>query len=393
MENKEILKLDKQYYEKIEEFENLYKINKEKILTSSKTEFRYLCYRYINSVKDVKLPKISQNKINESVLIEFRSFPHLEFIIRNNIIKLGSNWSHTVVCGNLNYDFMVTLCNNISPNIKIIKLDYDNMQVSEYSKLLASVNFWDLFTGEKILIYQEDSIIFRSNIEQFIDWDYIGAPWPQNINQNNVGNGGLSLRTKKCMIDIINKISIGSLPEDIYFVSNMLKFGIGKLADWNSAFNFSSELVFNPNSFGMHNLWLSCSSWRCHIYNKLIQNKCLITYNNNLNNDNLKINLMNLIKFFILNKNCIIYLCTDENNDIVTKIINKYLGDKYLKFINHNIFSKYLDYKKEVTYHINIKDKELLDIKICSYEHKNYKNISELNDKPINYKNIYSLII
>jgi hypothetical protein len=61
------------------------------------------------------------NKKLEAVLIEYRKFPQLEFIIRNAINKLGNEWSFTVVCGNLNYEFIVELCANISPNIKIIK--------------------------------------------------------------------------------------------------------------------------------------------------------------------------------------------------------------------------------------------------------------------------------
>ena len=80
------------------------------------------------------------------------------------ILKIGSEWSHTIICGNLNYEFIKNMCKNISDNIKIIKLNYDNLNQSTYSKLLASIDFWNLFTGEKILLYQEDSCIFKSNI-------------------------------------------------------------------------------------------------------------------------------------------------------------------------------------------------------------------------------------
>ena len=41
----------------------------------------------------------------ETVLIEFRPLPNLEFLIRNTIIKL-KDWNHTVVCGNINYNFI-----------------------------------------------------------------------------------------------------------------------------------------------------------------------------------------------------------------------------------------------------------------------------------------------
>ena len=76
------------------------------------------------------------------------------------------------------------MCSSISKNIKIIKTDYDNLNQTTYSLLLSTTKFWELFNGEKILLYQEDSCIFNSNINDFLDWDYIGAPWP--IEQNDI---------------------------------------------------------------------------------------------------------------------------------------------------------------------------------------------------------------
>ena len=218
-------------------------------------------------------------------MIEYRIFPHLEFLIRNTIIQLGDKWCHTIVCGNLNYKYIVNLCNSISPNINVIHTDFDNLNQSTYSKLLATSYFWNLFKGDKILLYQEDSCIFKSNINEFIKWDYIGAPWPkkQNDTTNNVGNGGLSLRTKQCMIDVINKISIDKIslnsstinymihtkmticPEDVYFSKTMQDYKIGLVADYDSAAMFSTELIYNGDSFGGHNFWLNDINWKNRI--------------------------------------------------------------------------------------------------------------------------------
>jgi hypothetical protein len=181
------------------------------------------------------------------------------------------------------------MCLNISSKIKIIKLNYDDLNQNTYNKLLTSIQFWNLLKGEKILIYQEDSCIFKYNITDFLKWDYIGAPWPKNQNDNSigVGNGGFSLRTKKCMIDIINKISLENtefnsstinyikncnldiVPEDIYFTLNMIKYNIGKVADWNTAFEFSSENIYNPESLGGHNFWLNNKNWKIDIFFKI----------------------------------------------------------------------------------------------------------------------------
>lgn len=260
-------------------------------LEQPKIFYRYFCYSYINYIREYPICAIKSELANEAVLIEFRPFIHLEFIIRNTILKLQDDWSYTVVCGNLNYDFIVKMCKSISPNIKIIKLDYDNLTQSEYSKLLASEEFWNKFYGEKILIYQEDSCIFKSNINEFMCWDYIGAPWIKTNNDNKlqVGNGGFSLRTKSIMTEIIKRRSIEDTsfnsftlqymknsgqtigPEDVYFTLSMLDFDIGKVADWDTASKFSSEWIHNPDSLGGHCFWYGDSNWKINLFERIFQ--------------------------------------------------------------------------------------------------------------------------
>jgi len=251
-----------------------------------KEEFRIFCNTYTQYIRNIELPIIQKQTNYEAVLIEFRIFPHLEFLIRNTILKLNSDWCHTIICGNLNYDYMLNLCNSISPHINVIRLNYDNLNISTYSLLLADIKFWDLLHGTKILIYQEDSILFKNNIHDFIKWDYIGAPWQkhQNDTLTLVGNGGLSLRTKQCMIDVIHKQNINTIsvnsstincmkygglticPEDVYFCKTMETYNIGKISDWNTASNFSTELILNLNSLGGHNFWACDSNWKDRIY-------------------------------------------------------------------------------------------------------------------------------
>lgn len=259
-----------------------------------KNEFRLFCIGYLDYIRSINLPNFCEKSNYESVLIEYRCFPHIEFLIRNTIIKLGEKWCHTIVCGNLNYEYMIRVCSTISNKIKVIKTNFDNLSPSDYSNFLSSLNFWNLLGGEKILIYQEDSIIFKNNISEFLKWDYIGAPWPENNNDNSVcvGNGGLSLRTKSIMIKIINSIDIKNtkvnsstfeytkitkstvIPEDVYFSKNMEDLKIGLLADRKSASDFSTETILNTDSFGGHNFWLNDHNWKERILkNNIIQFK------------------------------------------------------------------------------------------------------------------------
>ena len=267
--------------EELKNFCDIYNYKSKDIDNDNKIKFRYLCFYYLNYMNQFTIPPLKINLENEAVLIEFRKFPHIEFIVRNNILKLGNKWSFTIICGTINYEYIVKLSKKISPNIKVIKTDYGNITPSEYSLFLSDKKFWKLLKGRKILIYQEDSIIFKSNIEQFLYYDYIGAPWPVENNGNNsrVGNGGLSLRTKRIMEKIIDTISINETklnshtieymkrtnsfvtPEDIYFTKNMEDFKIGKLPSYNLAKYFSQESIHCDDCFGGHNFWLGEANW------------------------------------------------------------------------------------------------------------------------------------
>jgi hypothetical protein len=215
------------------------------------------------NIRNVDIPIIPVDSNLEAVLIECRILPHLEFIIRNAIIKLGPKWSHTIVCGNKNYDYMNEMCKSISPNIKIIRLNVDNLDATTtYNNLLASLSFWNMFKGDKILIHQEDSCVFKTNIDDFLKFDYIGAPWNDAllwINNNGiklgVGNGGFSLRTKQTMINVITKVPRPpkcKVNEDIYFGRCMYNHKLGSLPTISQASAFSSEEIVNHASFGGH---------------------------------------------------------------------------------------------------------------------------------------------
>lgn len=292
---------DPVYYYELLSFCSNYNINIANInsvINNDKVAFRYFCYRYLNYMKNFKIHDIPKNSEKNAVLIEFRKFPHLEFLIRNAINKLPKDWAHTIVCGTGNYEFIKTMCDDmcddISANINIVKYEYDNLDVSQYSTLLASKEFWNNLVGEKILLYQEDSCIFGTNIDDYLEYDYIGAPWllTQNDNKKQVGNGGFSLRSKSVMLKVIDTISITDTeynshtvqymknakliipPEDVYFSKNIIDFNLGVVADHNIAQTFSVERIPNDKPFGGHNFHIAIKDWKQLMYNRVVVQFC-----------------------------------------------------------------------------------------------------------------------
>lgn len=412
------------YLDKVDEFGRVYLLKRDDILNNAKNEFRYFCYNYLEFIRNINLPFIKQNNKLEAVLIEYRCFPHIEFILRNNIYKLGSDWSFTIVCGNLNYEYLKSMIKDMRLDIKLIRTYYNNLNQSSYSKLLTSTYFWNLLNGDKILIYQEDSLIFKNNIIDFLEYDYIGAPWPitQNDNEKCVGNGGLSLRTKKCMLDTINKISILDTvfnthtleymknsgqtigPEDVYFTLNMIKYNIGVVSNYDVASFFSSELIYNENSLGGHNFWLCTDKWKDFLYKHILYKSInlfkilAITTPYNLRIGGGESYLLNFARYFINYKNCIVLLFSNESNINAIKTICQILGNNYVNYFRFYKLDEIYLFSGKVDYHfdmLNIKNpviKGLSNNIVNNYFHCQFP-FDKSKVSEINYINTYGNII
>lgn len=129
-----------------------------------------------------------------------------------------------------------------------------NEQISsmtDYNKLLTSKRFWRNMP-DKVLIFQHDSMLLRSGIEEFLDYGFIGAPI-KNI--PGCMNGGLSLRDKATMMKIINNFPyMGESVhgnEDVYFCNRLAWIG-ANIPDKEKAMEFSVETIFGLGSLGYH---------------------------------------------------------------------------------------------------------------------------------------------
>jgi hypothetical protein len=118
-----------------------------------------------------------------------------------------------------------------------------------YNNLLKSKNFWNKIKEENILIFQEDSRLLREGIEDFYEYDYVGAAWDF---YPFVGNGGLSFRHKSAMLKVLEVCNPeNDINEDVYFAwgCNVLKLN---LAPVHVANKFSCETQFNLGTLGYH---------------------------------------------------------------------------------------------------------------------------------------------
>lgn len=163
--------------------------------------------------------------------------------------------------------------------ISILPIDYDGYNQFCLTKLV------DYIDTDYVLIVQDDGFIINPHLwnNDFLKYDYIGAPWPKdhlffnskrwpivhqkllesNI-QYHVGNGGFSLRSKKLLNDVKNlyKPEYNNIPEDVLIciaVRKELENNKNVFAPFDIAKLFSCESIFVENfyantksTFGFH---------------------------------------------------------------------------------------------------------------------------------------------
>ena len=121
-----------------------------------------------------------------------------------------------------------------------------------YNNILTNPNFWRGCIYDRVLIFQHDSGLLKTGIEEFLEWDFIGS-WIKNI--PGCINGGLSIRNPKVMYDICVKHPYKGMAihgnEDIYFTNKMRELGY-KLPDRETCNKFAVETEFELGSVGYH---------------------------------------------------------------------------------------------------------------------------------------------
>ncbi|KAI0127790.1 hypothetical protein BJ170DRAFT_595648 [Xylariales sp. AK1849] len=99
--------------------------------------------------------------------------------------------------------------------------------------------------AEWLLVFQTDSILCansRQNINDYLDYDWIGAPW--NPNGRYGGNGGLSLRRVSAMVEVLrDQLRVdGSEPEDVWLAERLAHRPGARMANGTISLAFSGEM-------------------------------------------------------------------------------------------------------------------------------------------------------
>jgi len=238
--------------------------------------------------EDIKIFKYT------AIIVEPRKHKALEFVLNNICDCLSDEWKIILFHGNNNIDYaneIVEKLNIIFKNrIALINLYVDNLNQQTYSHLLTNKNtIYQHIDTDVFLVFQTDSIILKENshmINNYLNYDYVGSPWIRCNYENTkncdfIGNGGFSLRNKKKMLEIIEKIPYNNEYEDLYFSTNYADILVNK-PSYDKALEFClGEAYNNETTLAVHQFWpwdFEKNDNPNHFYHNLIKkyNDCAI---------------------------------------------------------------------------------------------------------------------
>ncbi len=206
-----------------------------------------------------------QNK-NTALIVEPRLIEDLPRIILDYYNKLGTSWHIVFYCGKgLKKYYKSKL---IPVHIEIRELEVNNFTADEYSTFFKRLDLWENLYGNYVLVFQYDTYILNKapyNIDYYIylNQSYIGGnmaykwlefedlPIEERPKEPSNYNGGLSLRNRLHMIQIINYMGYSHYAEDVYFTIGCIKLNL-KFGNIKECNNFAIHTIYYNNYFGIH---------------------------------------------------------------------------------------------------------------------------------------------
>lgn len=194
------------------------------------------------------------SSIGVAVIVEPRCHKALALSVLS-IHHVLPDWPIALYHSKANLEYAKTELKEV-PNMIYKLLPQDNLTIPDYNDLMTSLTFYDEWKEyEYMLIFQTDTLLFPQSpfqIEHFLGYDYIGAPWSWAPEQKG-GNGGLSLRRiqtmRRCLVVYPYPRGRG-INEDSFFSNLPIQYPPRTIAK-----QFSVESDFYPCPFGIHKPW------------------------------------------------------------------------------------------------------------------------------------------
>jgi hypothetical protein len=193
-------------------------------------------------------------------------------LFRLFISSVGFEWNMTVVCPPEHTPSYKKIEDRLGCVFRFIRLDANLNSTREYNRFMTDPEIYRHIPEETIFVFQSDSQAFRRFDPRYLEYNYVGAIWPNPVMGQWFGNGGTCLRktrivqrlleekpyTKYIAKQLFEFFSIKGIRssfenEDVFISKSMNNAGLMNCS-YEDAKKFSSELVFDPESLYGHQL-------------------------------------------------------------------------------------------------------------------------------------------
>jgi hypothetical protein len=204
-------------------------------------------------------------------LVETRPLPHLPFLFIHMTSLMPPEWTFkfmgspgpTGSIEHLRSSPAIRHLESIS-KLEILPLpsNYSLSNRETISQMFTDCHLYNtiLAPAEHLLVFQPDSIFCANSprtINDFLEWDWIGAPWSTTAQYG--GNGGLSLRRVSKILHVLStqtrQYNDGAL-EDLWLTDRLKDLEGAHMPNATISKSFSVESVWDKQPLGYHVGWL-----------------------------------------------------------------------------------------------------------------------------------------
>lgn len=202
------------------------------------------CQKFLNQYLDKKIfIKDNKDSKNTMLIIDTRLSLNLILVIKNALHKLP-HFNLMVISTKNNLEYLESIFGKITHKALLNK---SKINLNEYSEILRNQELWKKIPGERVLVFQSDTIFLRGiNNNEFQDLSMIG-PVCVNFEDDEkfIINGGFSFRNKKLMIELSKNKIINSHIEDYFFTEQLRKYYPELMPNIQDCNNFAIESIGN----------------------------------------------------------------------------------------------------------------------------------------------------
>jgi hypothetical protein len=201
-------------------------------------------------------------------LVETRPLKHLPALYAHMTSIIPPEWTFKLMGSPSLVEFMRS--SPVIPRLEAsgkleflsIPSNYSLSNRETISQMFTDIHLYRdiLAPAENLLVFQPDSIFCANaptTLNDFVEWDWIGAPWSKTAQYG--GNGGLSLRKVSKILQVLEKakrkIGDGAL-EDLWLTNHLHSLPNSHMPIANISKTFSVESVWDDTPLGYHIGWL-----------------------------------------------------------------------------------------------------------------------------------------